>query len=433
MTPFLRGDLGDYMRKLMNPLNFAILLGLLCAGLHSSVAADVLTLKSGGSAEGILLNPNEDPRTKFVMRLESGGEVTFNADQVSDHLTLTVAQRRYQNLVEKMKASKFAGTAEGNWRLAEWCQDKGLRDERALHLEAAIGLDPEHEKARRALGYSRLDGEWIKQKDFMAKQGRVIHEGRWRLPQEVEIDKKRRANDLAQKKWRSDIKRWRGWLGKRKNDEAITNFQNIKDPMAAPALATALSNESAPKVRHLYVSALAKLQSTAATKALVNVVLTTRIQHPNRGDLDLRDKALAGLERNGRELAVDAFINSLGSKDNAVVKRAGYALQQMPEERSTRPLINALQTKHTYKIGKDNPGQISTSFGGSGSGGGGIGLGSGGSAKTVTEVVNNREVLDALLAITEGAHAEFQFNQELWRRWMATRDLPPVVDLRRGS
>lgn len=403
-----------------------VTMGVLFATVLSPVAfsyADVLELKNGGRVDGILLNPKEDPRTKYVMRLEAGGSITIALDQVKTHVALSQAQKIYQRNLKKMPA-----TAEANWRMAdELCAKYGLRNERKLHLEAAIQLDPEHAKARDALGYFRRNGIWTTREafknareEFNKQRGMELHEGRWRFPQDVEMDKNRRAADLARKKWAKDIKRWRGWLGKKKDQEGFAALKAIKNPLAAPALAKALEKEQLTRARYLYVNALGKMSGPVATEALVKVVL----EPLDPTDLDLRDKALDGLARNDRDLAVDAFIHALGSKDNAKINRAAFGLQQMPESRAVRPLIDALQTKHTYKP-KSNPGQISTSFG---SGGTGLSTGGGG-AKTVTKILSNRDVLDALLKQSEGF--DFQYNQVAWRNWYATRDIPHVVDLRR--
>lgn len=411
------------------------LLGFACAFLvgvtllSCPASADVLQLKSGGSIDGILLNPDESPRTKYVMRMEQGVEMTFAKSEVESHLPLSEALRLY-----RLNLSKMPATAEANWILAEWCNGKGLRTERELHLEATIQLDSDHEDARRALGYTRLRGEWKRREDFMRERGFVIHEGRWRLPQDVELDKQRREDDLASKRWTKDLKRWRRALGK--NDpEVIASIQAIEDPRAAKALAAALANEKQLPVQRLYVSALAKLPTHVATKALVRVVLGAippRIREP---DLDMRDIALDGLDRHGRDLAIDAFIHSLGDPDNPTVNRAAVGLQRLSDPRAIRPLIDALVTEHKYKLGADNPGQITTSFGGGPSGDGiGFGMGGGG-PKEAKSLIRNRDVLDALLLLSDGFSPSNQnqdpYNRVPWMHWFATRDIPQVVDLRR--
>ena len=54
---------------------------------------------------------------------------------------------------------------EGQWKLAEWCHEHGLPDQRKTHLQRVIELDPDHVEARRLLGYSKIDGKWMTQEE----------------------------------------------------------------------------------------------------------------------------------------------------------------------------------------------------------------------------------------------------------------------------
>ena len=403
--------------------------------LVSHVAADVIKLRSGGEVDGILLNPDEEPRTKYVMQLESGGKITVAKEDVRIFLPLSEAQKDYRGILEKMKTRP--PTAELNWKVAKWCKENGLRNQRKLHLEAAIQLDPDHEQARLALGYSLRNGVWKRSEDYqrerkelMLSRGYELHEGDWRLPQDVLLEKKRTEDDRAAKRWVKDLRQWRGWLGKRRGEEALAAIKAIDDPRAAGALAEALENEGDFRVAILYVRALAKMRSGAGTRVLTKVVLATP-RFPTGPQLDLRDEALDSLDKGDRDQAVEAFIHSLSDNDNVVVKNAAIGLQRLVESRSTRPLIDALVTTHKSKAGQDNPGQLSTSFGG-GANGGGIGFGAGSRAKVVEEQVRNREALDALLLLSGGVN--FEYNKAKWREWLALRDTPRPdhVDLRRG-
>ncbi len=423
----------QFMQQRWRPGLSAIVLPILLTALLAPLddhgvrlQADVLKLNNGGEIDGILLNPDEDPRTEYTMQLESGGEITIKAEDVRKHVPRSDAQERYRAIIARMPA-----TAEANWKVADWCKTMGLRHERQLHLEAAIQMDPNHEKARQALGYHRTDDGWKHRDDFrrareewMSSRGFQLHEGRWKLPQDIELDKKRREDELAAKRWAVDLKRWRTWWGKRqRTDQARAAIQAIDDPRAVPAVASALENENQVHLATLYVKVLAKFRSPRATQALVKTAMATE-------NLDLLDACLDALEVNGRELAVDAFIHSLGSTDNASINRAAVGLQRLVEPRATRPLIDVLVTKHKFKIGKDNPGQISTSFG-SGPSGGGIGFGSGSRAKVVEKPFNNPEVLNALLLLSDGAN--FDYDVARWKQWYALRDTPDphLVDLRR--
>ena len=60
----------------INP--FAILIG---TGLLASLASgDILELESGGSLRGTLQNPDQQPRTTYVVKTETGSVVTLAAE-----------------------------------------------------------------------------------------------------------------------------------------------------------------------------------------------------------------------------------------------------------------------------------------------------------------------------------------------------------------
>lgn len=393
---------------------------LVLLSIARQVKADVLLLKTGGRIEGTVLNPDEAPRREYVVKLDSGGRVTLAAEQISKFMPASEYQRRYRDLIKKMPA-----TANGNWKMSVWCKDKGLKSERKFHLQEVIRLDPEHVSARRALGFSRLDGRWMTRQQFMEQRGMQMYEGRYRLPQEIAILKQQRATELSQKEWAQKIKRWRGWMGRKRESEAFGNLQAIDDPNAAPALVQELKNESDETLQRLYIQLLGRLHSGAATQAFIQLVLAPVSE-------DIRELILDQLEEHpGRDNAIDAFIRSLDSKNNVVIRRAGIGLQRLQAERAIRPLIDALVTTHKVLISNSNSGQVSTSFGNApGSSGGGFSFGGGG-PKYREDAVNNREVLDALLPLADGVN--FEYSTLYWLQWFSDRDASPGLNLRRAS
>ena len=186
---------------------------LLCDNAARETVADVLHLHHGGKIEGELLNPNESPREKYIMRLAEGGEVTFKVDLVEKFVPLSQNQKRYRQVVTNMP-----NTAAGNWKMADWCKKIGLRQERRFHAEETVRLDPDHTAARQFLGYIRLEGEWTTRDAFNKKRGFVKHQGVWRLPQEVALLKQQRQTELAVK----------GWFKKSNNGAAGSVTRNAK-------------------------------------------------------------------------------------------------------------------------------------------------------------------------------------------------------------
>ena len=132
-------------------LAILVLLSMLAPG----ASAEVFVLAGGGRLVGELVNRNESPRQKYVIRTADGATVTLDAAQVRKILPQRPEEAEYERI-----RPTYADTAAAQWELAEWCRQHKLLPQREVHLRRVIELDPEHVEARRALGYSRIDGQW---------------------------------------------------------------------------------------------------------------------------------------------------------------------------------------------------------------------------------------------------------------------------------
>ena len=117
-------------------------------------AGNVYVLAGGGRIEGELLNADESPREKYVIKTDAGATVTVAADRVQKVLTPRAAEVEYERI-----RPTYPDTVEGQWALAEWCREHALPAAvREPHLRRVIELDPNHVQARRALGYAKSTG-----------------------------------------------------------------------------------------------------------------------------------------------------------------------------------------------------------------------------------------------------------------------------------
>src|SRR5262245_30925797 len=239
-----------------------ILAGILVA---ARARADVYVLHNGGRVEGELANQESAPVGKFVVRTGAGIDVTIEKAQVKEIIPQGAADAEY----EKIRPT-FADTVEDQWRLAEWCKEHAVPKGREAALARVIELDPEHREARLALGYTKIDGRWVQPDQLMQERGRVKYQGQWLLPQEVEVLERRRKDELAEKQWYLDMKRWRNWLrDPAKVDQYREQIARISDPYATGAVVQALERERDPVVRMWYVKALGRIGSSGAIKTLV--------------------------------------------------------------------------------------------------------------------------------------------------------------------
>lgn len=388
----------------------------LCLALCAPVRADVFLLSNGGQVEGTLLNPDDSPRETYVVQTRDGGRLVLPADDVDRLVVKSEAEARYEEVLPLVEDSE-----DGHWQMAKKCEEAGLKEQQEFHLEQVLRHNADHEAARRALGYNRVDGRWQRPDEYMAAQGFIRHRGAWRLTQELLIEQREQEHEEQIIAWRKKVKLWRDWIikGRDRAAEGLANMQAIRDPRAVTALAAQLRQASEPRrLKQLYIEILSHFpESGTGIGALTYVAL-------HDADVRLREKALDALARTGSPVATLAFVKALGDNDNKMVQRAGAALGYMQQpETTTLPLIEALITEHKYTVGG---GGIQPTFG---SGGGGLSVG--GKPTTVKEKMKNQPVLHALSTMHPGVN--FGFDQQAWKRWYVQQNTPRDVNLRRGE
>jgi len=380
----------------------------------STAVGEVFVLHNGGQVTGEVLNPDQKPRETYVIKTAGGGQLTLDKSQVKQIIYQRPEEAEYESI-----RSRYPDTVEGQWALAEWCREHQVLSAREKHLRRIVELNPDHEQARLALGYSRVyGGEWMTQEEAMLKQGYRRYKGRWRLPQEIELLEKQRTTDLAEKEWMKKVNTWRAWLDTDKGKTARDNFLAIDDPAAVKGLAQALKEEKRDQARLLFVEALAQIGTPQAMKVLAERTLEDPIEEVSLTCLDhLKEKK--DVE------AVNYFIGKLTSKDNNLINRAAVALRHLGNPSAVGPLIDALVTPHKFKITTGNPGQTSAGFSSSGP----SGFSAGNSTKIITQYIQNRAVLEALVELTGGMN--YQFDVAAWKAWRTSLKERPDLNARR--
>jgi hypothetical protein len=324
---------------------------------------------------------------------------------------------------ERIKNS-YPDTAEGHWRLAQWCGERGLTAQRQQHLQKVVELDPEHQAARRLLGYQKHNGQWVTQEELMTSRGYVRYKGRWRLPQEVNQLEQKRKQTNSENQWQGQLKKWRAMLDDDRAAEAIAKIREINDPYAIKALKKALEGESNQSVRLLYVDALARIGTPDAVTALVNASLYDDNE-------EVRLTAIDHLAEKKHPEVIAMYIQALRHKENAVVNRAAVGLAQMENPAAIPALIDALVTSHKFEVVQGSEG-ISATFG-SVRGPGGTapvsGLSTGQTRTIIEQRMANPGVRDALIKLTG---TNYDFDLAAWKAWLASHKKDQSLDARRN-
>ncbi len=388
------------------------------------VSAEIFHLASGGTVEGVLLNPDQSPRTTYEVETVEGGKVVLGRTAVRKVVAFSEQLRQYEQFLPRMP-----DTVEGHLQMAQWCDSNSLPEQRDYHLNEIITREPDHVEARRALGYERFQGSWIIRDQWMKNQGYVRVGGAWRFPQDVTMREREQQIEDKQVEWRKQVRTWRSWLrrGGDRAKEAAIAIQKIDDPYAADALISLIEDENNAAIREVVVNALANIKTPATTMTLTKLALED-------SSATVRDLAIIGLEQRDHELAVSYLVQQLTSADNTKINRAASVLERLNHPASARPLMDALVTTHKFVIQQGgDPGRTNASFGGGGGTGGLPGMSFGTpKPKTIEEDLQNQAVLRALLKVT-GETVNFQYDETAWKAWYANQKIPLSIDLRRDG
>ena len=384
--------------------------------LSSLGRADIFELTNGSRITGTWINADEKPVKRYVIQLEEGAQIVLTPTQVHTVRREPSALASYRRALAKMP-----DTAEAHWEMAQRCEKAKLSDQQEYHLRRAVELDPDHEGARRALGFVRIRGEWVMPDEYFQRLGYVRHKGKWRLPQEVELDARKQQERQERAQWRTKVRRWRTAILRGKPEDrqaAIAGFRRIDSPLAVDAIAKLLGDPKEPRqLKELYIESLGNLlPAPAAASALADTVL-------NDADMTLVEKAVAQLKRHDGRQFSHLFVPHLKSPDNPVINRAAYALGELGDPSVIPALIDALITEHRKQV----VGSGLTV----GRGSGGSGLTAGRGSAIVKYSLKNKSVQSALSQLTGGVN--HGYDKTAWRRWYASTRLPAHYDVRRDE
>jgi len=128
-----------------------VLIGVLFV-VNSAYAQDRVILKDGQIFEGKV----EKETNKSVVLRTKYGVLRFPREKISKVERGKSAKDKYMSKRKKIAQALF--------ELALWCKKHGLKKQALRHLREVIKYDPDHEGARKLLGYIRKGKRWVKQR-----------------------------------------------------------------------------------------------------------------------------------------------------------------------------------------------------------------------------------------------------------------------------
>lgn len=332
----------------------------LAAAWAAPAGADYIVLKNGGEIRGELQRESGTSVSKperIVIQTLSGTVVVVARDDVQ---SVTYRRKALEEYETERRAA--ADTVEAQWQLAEWCRAKSLNDQRAFHLQRVVELDPEHVAAHRGLGHSQHQGRWMTRDEMMTSRGYVKYKGRYVLPQELELLEQDQRETEIEKTWYKKVNLWHGWLTGDRADrrtESLRNLELIVDPQAVPALYRAFHGAPTEELRLMYVGILSRIEGDKPLGPLV----FQSLQDPAA---DVRLASIRAVGQKDRSKAIPFYVRQLKNDLNVIVNHAGTALGEIGDDLVVPQLIDALVTRHSYRVTVRDP-SMSMGFGTDGS------------------------------------------------------------------
>jgi len=315
---------------------------LLLTASAPAVRADIFHLKTGGPLEGKVI---KRAGGRVYIKTTSGIVSIHNEAEIVAVEKRKTARDVYNIMAEKIKP----GHAEGHYALAMWCRDRNLKDEARDELVKALKIDPEHERAWRALGYVKTDKGWLTREEAMRAKGMVLVNGRWVTKEQAEKLEEREANKrlaLAINRLVYSIRA--STRSRRKQaEQRLANFDN---PALAWKLLRLLGHE-VPGVRRAACASLAKMKHHDAVPRLVRHALLDPKESVREAALDAvlkldHDRALDALYERVSDLRLTP-IKSRGDQRAAkrLYRRIALALDAIGDVRSVPFLAEILYPK----------------------------------------------------------------------------------------
>jgi hypothetical protein len=184
---------------------------LLGACFCAVASADEVVLKNGSKIEGAV----KEDGNKITIDVGSG---TITVDR-SDVKAINKPTGAIEEFERRQKEAK-PDDINAQWQLYLWTkQQEGFKSRADRQLQKILELDPNHEGARRALGYVNHKGVWLTQDEHNATLGLVKYNGDWvsvdtaerlkKIDEELRIASMKRDADAERVKGELEIERAR--------------------------------------------------------------------------------------------------------------------------------------------------------------------------------------------------------------------------------
>jgi hypothetical protein len=386
--------------KILLTVLFVVLLFIFAC--PNQIFADQFLIKNGGKIDGEHLNINELPYKTHKIKHEYGVEIEID----SGYIARKIPDKPISQLAEYNSFVPFAeDTIENHLKTAEWCRQNNLPELNKLHLNLVLEKDTDNESARQLLGYIKdASGIWTTHEQRLIDLGLIQTSKGWRTQQQIEVDKILENNRTTNNRWQKYIKSI--LRGLPANAQSRSDILSIKEPRAAPAIASALATERDPDTRILLIRALSNIGTSATIQEIArwSINQTETVYSVKRTCFDELRK-----HKEAQPILVGLYASQLNPQNGIyAINAAALAIAELDGKSAVPQLIEVLVTfqvethvvKPTGMVADNNTTSLQW-----------------GQPKEIkfTREVQNAGVLKALCILTG---MNFQFNKNAWKNWL---------------
>jgi Pretoxin HINT domain len=150
------------------------------------------------------------------------------------------------------RRAKTPEVADAHLKLADWCEQNGLKPQATAHYQRVLRLDPRREAAWRHLGFKKVGGRWVNPEQLAAERTRVEEQQR------------------ADRRWKPILERARAGLQSKtasRRADAEQVLSRITEPDAVP-MVWATFGRGEPVWQKVAVRVLGQIDDGSASRAL---------------------------------------------------------------------------------------------------------------------------------------------------------------------
>ncbi len=266
----------------------------------------------------ILINPTHATARGLLGLVANGGKWQKPEDVRTQLTSDPAAQAALQEYLRRRAATPDRPDAQ--WKLAQWCDQAGLKEQALAHYNAVVRLDPRREAAWKKLGYKKSGNRWVKPDQLALEKAEAEHQR------------------LANRHWKPLVEKYRDGLKAKdpvRRTQAETSLAGITDPRAVPAVWDVLATGD-ERSQLMAVQVFGQIDGSAASKAVAALAVFSpsaavrgrAIETAARRDArDFLDSVLALIRKPFRYKVQP--VNGPGSQGELFVEGERYNIQRL--------------------------------------------------------------------------------------------------------